>query len=74
MTPTETDVHPLSHRAVELATLTLSPTTKKPLARIFSGAEVDGLLKDLGLGGTKDSAVDVGAGTGGATGDVAMAT
>ena len=59
---------------VELATLTLNQETQKPVARIFSGPEVDGLLKDLGLGGTKDSTVDVGAGTGGATGDVAMAT
>ncbi|CDZ96506.1 proteasome subunit alpha type 4 [Phaffia rhodozyma] len=69
------DTTKLGSEKLELATLTLNPTTKRPLAKIFSGEETDSILQRLGLGGTKEETVGAGAGTGGgSSGDTAMAT
>jgi 20S proteasome subunit alpha 3 len=57
--------------------MTLHPTTKQPLAKIYRPAEVDELLQKLELGGTKDDEIGVGEGTGGGgggEGNVAMST
>jgi 20S proteasome subunit alpha 3 len=57
--------------------MTLHPTTKQPLAKIYRPAEVDALLQKLELGGTKDDEIGVGEGTGGGgggEGNVAMST
>jgi hypothetical protein len=55
--------------------MTLSSSTNLPSAKIFSPEEVDSLLQKLELGGTKDSTVEAGAGSGGgSTGNTAMAT
>ena len=60
---------------VELATLTLSSTTSRPVPKIFAPTEVDALLQKLSLGGTKEDTVGAGAGSGGgSSGDVAMST
>ena len=60
---------------VELATLTLSSTTSRPVPKIFAPTEVDALLQKLELGGTKEDTVGAGAGSGGgSSGDVAMST
>lgn len=56
--------------------MTLHPTTKQPLAKIYRPAELDSLLRELELGGTKEETVGAGEGTGGGSGDgnVAMST
>jgi 20S proteasome subunit alpha 3 len=61
---------------VEFATMTLHPTTKQPLAKIYRPAELDTLLQKYELGGTKDETVGAGEATGGGGGDgnVAMST
>ncbi|GFZ47100.1 proteasome endopeptidase complex [Saitozyma sp. JCM 24511] len=67
----------LGSEKLEFATMTLHPTTKQPLAKIYRPAEVDALLQKLELGGTKDDEIGVGEGTGGGgggEGNVAMST
>ncbi|RSH94998.1 hypothetical protein EHS25_000083 [Saitozyma podzolica] len=67
----------LGSEKLEFATMTLHPTTKQPLAKIYRPAEVDELLQKLELGGTKDDEIGVGEGTGGGgggEGNVAMST
>ena len=61
---------------VEFATMTLHPETKQPLAKIYRPSELDGLLRELELGGTQEEQVGVGEGTGGGGGEgnVAMST
>lgn len=64
-------------RTVEFATMTLHPTTKQPLAKIYRPSELDALLRKLELGGTNEEQVGVGEGTGGGgggEGNVAMST
>jgi hypothetical protein len=50
--------------AVEFATMTLDAKSGLPLAKIFRSAELDELLRKYELGGTADSEVAVGQGTG----------
>ncbi|KAL7410741.1 putative PRE9-20S proteasome subunit Y13 [Mrakia frigida] len=65
----------LGSEKLELATLTLSSTTSRPVPKIFAPTEVDALLQKLELGGTKEDTVGAGAGSGGgSSGDVAMST
>jgi 20S proteasome subunit alpha 3 len=57
--------------------MTLHPTTQQPLAKIYRPAELDGLLRELELGGTTEETIGVGEGTGGGgggQGTVAMTT
>lgn len=55
--------------------MTLHPTTKQPVAKIFRAAELDELLRKLELGGTADAEVVAGTGGGGAgEGSVAVST
>lgn len=54
---------------VEFATMTLHPTTKAPLAKIYRPSEIDELLRKLELGGTQEEQVGVGEGTGGGGGN-----
>ncbi|KAK4687244.1 20S proteasome subunit alpha 3, partial [Tremellales sp. Uapishka_1] len=67
----------LGSEKLEFATMTLHPTTKQPHAKIYRPAELDALLRDLELGGTKEDAISVGEGTGGGgggEGNVSMST
>ncbi|KAL7420968.1 Proteasome subunit alpha type-3 [Cryptotrichosporon argae] len=67
----------LSSEKLEFATMTLDKATGQPLAKIYRPAELDGLLRDLDLGGTQDETIGVGEGTGGGgggEGNVAMST
>lgn len=61
---------------VEFATMTLHADTKQPLAKIYRPAELDELLQQLELGGTKEETVGVGEGTGGggSGGNIAVST
>lgn len=57
--------------------MTLDETTRAPLAKIYRPAELDALLRELELGGTKDETVGAGQGSGGGDGgdgNVAMST
>jgi len=57
--------------------MTLHPTTKQPLAKIYRPSELDELLRKLELGGTKEEQVGVGEGSGGGgggEGNVSMST
>jgi len=57
--------------------MTLHPTSKQPLAKIYRPAELDALLRKLELGGTQEEQVGVGEGSGGGgggEGNVAMST
>jgi 20S proteasome subunit alpha 3 len=53
---------------VEFATMTLHPTSRQPLAKIYRPSELDDLLRKYELGGTKDDQIGVGEGTGGGGG------
>lgn len=48
--------------------MTLHPTSKQPLAKIYRPSELDELLRKYELGGTKDDQIGVGEGTGGGGG------
>lgn len=57
--------------------MSLHPETKQPLAKIYKTSELDALLRELELGGTKEDQVEAGEGTGGGDGregNVAMST
>lgn len=57
--------------------MTLDETTKAPLAKIYRPEELDALLREFDLGGTKEEHVGAGQGTGGGDGgdgNVAMST
>ncbi|RSH85888.1 uncharacterized protein EHS24_004073 [Apiotrichum porosum] len=66
----------LSSEKLEFATMTLHADTKQPLAKIYRPAELDELLQQLELGGTKEETVGVGEGTGGggSGGNIAVST
>ncbi|WWC91167.1 uncharacterized protein L201_006108 [Kwoniella dendrophila CBS 6074] len=66
----------LSSEKLEFATMTLHPQTKQPLSKIYRPSELDGLLRDLELGGTKEDLIGAmeGTGGGGAVGNVAIST
>ncbi|WWC98021.1 hypothetical protein V866_004910 [Kwoniella sp. B9012] len=65
----------LSSEKLEFATMTLNPTTKQPLSKIYRPSELDSLLRDLELGGTAEDAVGAMEGTGGGGGgNVAIST
>ncbi|OCF79167.1 20S proteasome subunit alpha 3 [Kwoniella mangroviensis CBS 8886] len=65
----------LSSEKLEFATMTLNPTTKQPLSKIYRPTELDSLLRDMELGGTAEDAVGALEGTGGGGGgDVAIST
>ncbi|WWC73056.1 uncharacterized protein I206_107021 [Kwoniella pini CBS 10737] len=65
----------LSSEKLEFATMTLHPTNKQPLSKIYKPSELDGLLRDLELGGTEEDAVGAMEGTGGGGGgNVAIST
>lgn len=70
---------------MEFATLTLAPpsTTSttgqpQPIAKIYRPSELDEVLRELDLGGTKDEQLGAGEGTGGGggreSGNVAIST
>ncbi|OCF56418.1 20S proteasome subunit alpha 3 [Kwoniella mangroviensis CBS 10435] len=65
----------LSSEKLEFATMTLNPTTKQPLSKIYRPTELDSLLRDMELGGTAEDAVGALEGTGGGGGgNVAIST
>jgi len=67
----------LTSEKLEFATMTLNPETKAPLAKIYRPVELDELLRQLELGGTKDEQLGVGEGTGGGgggEGNIALST
>jgi len=57
----------LTSEKLEFATMTLN-SQKAPVAKIYRPAELDALLQELELGGTKDEQLGVGEGTGGGGG------
>jgi len=58
----------LGSEKLEFATMTLHPTTRQPLAKIYRPSELDELLRKYELGGTKDDQIGAGEGSGGGGG------